>query len=197
MEDERRNVQLLLTREQLDVISALFGHYNWNFEDATVNNSCETSEDSSEVLTDRITDNRIFETTCVGNITSSSAGGNSGNTGGDQNDLADVLDGDCPNCLCNPCITHIQLWLGNGAPPHDRNSGLRNIRYRKFWTLLSQKGAWLDPRYKVRAMRQFQRTEADGCVCTKRKIMPDCVIVLVRQLYPNPESKLYMGHRWV
>ena len=29
-----------------------------------------------------------------------------------------------------------------------------------------------------------------------REIMPDCVLLLVRELYPNPVGVPHLGHKW-
>jgi hypothetical protein len=34
-------------------------------------------------------------------------------------------------------------------------------------------------------------------VTVAREIMPDCVLSVVRGLYPNPPSQPYMGHKWL
>jgi hypothetical protein len=42
------------------------------------------------------------------------------------------------------------------------------------------------------------RDQVDEYVVTvAREIMPDCVLSVVRGLYPNPPSQPYMGHKWL
>jgi hypothetical protein len=36
----------------------------------------------------------------------------------------------------------------------------------------------------------------DNVTYHKREIMPQCVLDLCRQKYPNPKGQPYMGHKW-
>lgn len=188
MEEERRLVQLRLTREQIDVISSLFNHNDWDFDDAVVSNPWQISEEETQhVISTTPTDHHNQETAC--------GHSNSGEPYSDQE--VDITEG-CKDCLCNPCITtDVQAWLGIGAPAHARNAALRKVRYKKFWTLLSRRGLWSNHVYKRRKLAQLGRNENDGCVWTKREIIPECILLQVRGLYPNPPGKPYMGHKWV
>ncbi len=59
-----------------------------------------------------------------------------------------LYDDTCPHCYLSPCVTrHKQSWLGAGAAPHGRNSSNRKKKYRLFWNMLSNVGAWNHPQY--------------------------------------------------
>lgn len=195
MEDNKEKVEFMLTHEQFEVISALFGHYSWNIDDALINKpSWERLEVASQLVEASTSPNQC-------NITSIGASNDESqdNQPSDQNIQDNDIEGECSNCFCYPCVTSSpQQWLGNGAEPHPRNSGLRKIRYKKFWTLLSRQNVWKNHRYQQKKARLFGRREEDhGIVWTNREIMPECVLTLVRGLYPNPTDVPYMGHKWV
>ena len=109
---------------------------------------------------------------------------------------------ECPHCYCTPCVTdnanRQQWWVQVARQPNRMNAKLRKQAYRRFWTMLYHRLAWLDARYlakKTTALQQQHRHE--GWVGTHvRDIMPDCVLTRVRQWYPNPEKIPYMGHLW-
>jgi len=115
----------------------------------------------------------------------------------------DVTDPEaCPYCFLNPCCTTFrQGWLGHGQAAHARNHSTRKEKYRKFWSLLGALGAWVQPLYLAKKARvlhnEVSREElvwAGGI--TVREIMPECVLKLVRGLYPNLPGVPYMGHKW-
>lgn len=137
MEDQRRLVQLKLTQEQTEVITALFNHNNWNFDAAVVSNPWSLSEEETQhVISTNGTDQHSQEPLKTAGDQSPC----SGSQEPDSDHEDDIIEG-CVHCLCNPCITsEVQSWLGNGAPAHERNSALRKVRYKKFWTLLSRRG---------------------------------------------------------
>lgn len=65
------------------------------------------------------------------------------NGNGDNSQQQDQI---CHHCFLAPCVTeNIQTWLGEGAGPHVQNSPLRKKRYKLFWTILSNRGAWQHP----------------------------------------------------
>ena len=106
----------------------------------------------------------------------------------------DESQAECPFCFCQPCVTTFkQGWLGVGQAPTFRNAGIRKRIYKKYWTMLDRRGAWRDDRYLT---RKTNRMLADGCVVTRREIMPFCVIRQARALYPNPHGHAYNGHHW-
>lgn len=101
----------------------------------------------------------------------------------------------CPECYSVPCVLQFpQAWFGIQHPPHARNNAIRKKKYKNFWRMLDQRGAWRDPRYLA---KKAQRARDDHfTVWSRREIMPDCVIDFVRGLYPNLPGRPYMGHRW-
>lgn len=99
----------------------------------------------------------------------------------------------CDRCLCTPCVTdkaNKQLWWAN-EPETAKwgNNKKRKNCYKAFWTFLYHRGIWALPQYIER------KNAIIGGVRTRREIMPDCVVTLVRSWYPNPGDNLYMGHR--
>ncbi|CAC5392266.1 unnamed protein product [Mytilus coruscus] len=98
----------------------------------------------------------------------------------------------------SPCVTqNRQNWLGVGQRPHARNSRIRKLKYKLFWRMLQDRGAWNNPQYRSKKRRLLNRDRVDETVViVRREVIPDCVLNLVRELYPNPKSKPYMGHRW-
>ena len=197
---ETRDIIFRVTREQLLAIEAFYNHNDWNFNDSIINNPWEETESQELICVG-----------CVPEMTSSQNSDNNENShrNGDQNieegfqnirEHGQINGDECLHCFCSPCVTNDrQQWLGQGAPKHVRNSGIRKERYKKFWTLLSRKGAWLDSRYltKKSALMGRNDTQESCSVWTKRELMPDCVLNLVRELYPNPDNRPYMGHKWV
>jgi hypothetical protein len=120
-----------------------------------------------------------------------------------EQEYQDKRDGECPHCFCLPCITtYQQAWLGNGQQPRAGNNIIRKKMYRNFWKMLDRRGAWIDPRYLQKEQTLFQQAyqsdsdESFVTVNSVRRVMPECVLIMVRQLYPNPEKIPYMGHKW-
>ena len=109
-----------------------------------------------------------------------------------ENDL------ECEHCFCYPCVTsNRQSWLGNGQEASNRNSGIRKEKYKLFWRMMQNRGAWSHRRYLQKKSRMLNRDRVDeSVVIVRREVMPECVLHLVRDLYPNPKSKPYMGHKW-
>lgn len=107
---------------------------------------------------------------------------------------------ECPFCYCQPCITHEdvrqQWWQQQPAPPHHDNTGCRKKVYKRFWTMIYNRGVWHDPRYldKKADALGLQRNRQHWV--HRRDIIPLCVLKLVRYWYPNPEGEPYMGHHW-
>ena len=63
-------------------------------------------------------------------------------------------------------------------------------------------GGWHDRKYVEKKERLYVLDEGDGVVQIGghggiRDVMPDCVLNLVRGLYPNPPGQSYMGHKWI
>ena len=61
--------------------------------------------------------------------------------------------------------------------------------------MISRRNAWADVRYITKKTQQLNQNN-EHLVWTSMEIMPDCVLTLVRNLYPNPPGRLYMGHKW-
>ena len=85
----------------------------------------------------------------------------------------------------------------DGAVSHRRNSGIRKKMYRKFWSMLEMRNSWRHPAYLQKKSAVMERDGVDESVVeVLREIMPDCVLLLVRELYPNPVGVPYLGHKW-
>ena len=65
---------------------------------------------------------------------------------------------------------------------------------------MTDRGAWKDERYlQKKAQLQGQHNaneDIEGWLPSRHEIMPDCVLQIVRHLYPNPKGVPYMGHRF-
>ena len=89
-------------------------------------------------------------------------------------------------------------WMSDGAPPSNNNSITRKTLYRKFWATISNTGGWQKPQYLAKKIVQ---RGTDTVVFHKRDIIPQCVLNLCRQKYPNPKDKPYIwntnGHNVV
>ncbi len=84
-----------------------------------------------------------------------------------------------------------------GQSAHRRNSGIRKKMYRKFWSMLEMRNSWRHPAYLQKKSAVMERDGVDESVVeVLREIMPDCVLLLVRELYPNPVGVPYLGHKW-
>ena len=128
-----------------------------------------------------------------------SAGVDVGHSG--QGSETSELDDDrqeCVFCFCSPCVTCVrQQWLGHGQDAHKRNSGIRKKLYRKCRSMMNMRGAWRHPLYVRKKATVVCRDHVDGtAVHVLREIMPECVLKLVRGLYPNPPDTPYLGHKW-
>ena len=176
MDDEFYVVSIVMTREQREVIQALFTHNDWDYKEVGEREQFSRHGDEDEIE-------------IPGMIIPPVQG---------------ALE--CPYCLCRPCITdqsHRQLWWEDEPQvAHERNSLIRKGLYKKFWTMLFHRMAWNDPRYmakKAAVLNQDANRRYNvwaGGRLNKRDIMPECVLKLVRGWYPNPSHMQYMGHRW-
>ena len=205
--EQRKEVLLQLTKEESEIISDFINFNNWDLDAILLRNDWETETEHNfqESVVDETTRNTCSAESAVSNPTEEPLGddrgiNNGGGGGGDHDPPNDGLNpGECNFCFCCPCVTsNRQAWLGSGARPHNRNSAIRKVKYRKFWNLLSGAGAWFHPRYVHKKSQILGRHNTDdlGEMWTLREIMPDCVLNLVRELYPNPPGRPYMGHRW-
>ncbi|KAJ8303652.1 LOW QUALITY PROTEIN: hypothetical protein KUTeg_018762 [Tegillarca granosa] len=75
-----------------------------------------------------------------------------------------------------------EKWEDEPLPLGENNNKERKERYKYFWKDIKKE----NPINKDPQRKQF--------VWHKRDIMPLCVLKLVRNWYPNPEGKPYMGH---
>lgn len=199
MSGTRRQVCLNLTELEISTIQALFSHSEWDFDSCVVfNNWSESNTD--EVI--RSCTNQEITAVCS---TSANFPGQDeeqlaveGNPGhGDENETQQINERECMYCFCHPCVTtNRQIWLGNGSPPHARNSAIRKTKYKKFWTMMSVRCAWNHPRYIAKKAEKLNQGDSENIVWTLRELMPECVLSLVRNLYPNPSGRPYMGHKW-
>lgn len=127
--------------------------------------------------------------------------GDDSDDGDESNSESSDSESECRFCFCSPCVTtHRQLWLPN-QPAHPRaaNSELRRQKYKKFWKIMDTLGAWRNAKYLRKKHRRFGVDDVDTVwagVGSIREIMPQCILDLVRGIYPNPPGQPYMGHKW-
>ena len=105
------------------------------------------------------------------------------------------LDGECQYCFMRPCITARNLQIvGSGQSACEDNSGIRKGIYKLYWKVLNNAGLWNNPRYL--AVKVQRANGREWAISHKREVMPICVLVQLRALYPNPKGKPYMDHMW-
>ena len=107
---------------------------------------------------------------------------------------------ECQFCLCAPCVTEKrQQWMERSNPPRPKNNEIRKEKYKSFWKMILIRGGWDDPRYvqKKDIALGIPENNRRNWLPQQREIMPDCVVALVREKYPNPKNIPYMGHKWV
>lgn len=106
----------------------------------------------------------------------------------------------CPFCFCQPCVTDEKFrqlwWSDNPKPPEPSNSSIRKDIYKRFWVMLSHRGAWDKEEYIQKRANALDSIRNNNIVI-RREIMPDCVLKIVRGWYPNPSNVSYMGHKWI
>lgn len=193
MADNRKGYKILLTDEQKEAIE-IFCHMNeWDI-------SFEHLEDTDLVHVEN-------------DITPSAGQQNEGSNAAvcarqaPREDIWTDPDAEeCAFCYLRPCVTtHRQSWLGGGRDARLANRVTRKTLYKKFWSVMDYRGAWNDPRYldkKEAAMHEADNQEIVVWIKgpkareSVREIMPECILKLVRNLYPNPHGVPYMGHRW-
>jgi len=86
-----------------------------------------------------------------------------------------------------------QLWWPESPIlPALQNAPERKRLYQRFWAMMTNNGAWNDPRYitKKSIARKSKTT------WHRRELMPDCILKKCRQWLPNPVNVAYMGHKW-
>lgn len=192
MESHQNGQQVLslcVTEEQRLAIQAFFNHNDWDFREVTQHSNSQSLDEENSP------ENDIISSHDHDNVEPENE-----NQSGSQPDTVEQLqNGDtCPECFCSPCVTrNRQNWLGNGQIAHVRNSGIRKSKYKLFWRMLQNRGAWSIQQYLNKKARLLNRDRVDeSVVVVRREVMPHCVLNLVRELYPNPKSKPYMGHKW-
>ena len=67
-----------------------------------------------------------------------------------------------------------------------------------FWKLVDMNGGWTHHKYIRKKRRPFGLDDSATVwvgVGSVREIMPQCILDLVRRIYPNPPEQPYMGLR--
>ena len=111
------------------------------------------------------------------------------------------IDGEtkCIYCFCQPCVTNEQnrqqWWGTDPTAPGIENSGKRKKCYQRFWAMMAHRHVWNIPEYLEKRAQSLSENR-HKCVIIHREIMPDCVLSVVRNWYPNPPKVQYMGHKW-
>ena len=162
----KKKISILVNKEQESIIRGIFCHYGWDIESAE---EIDEGRREADRAAQEIEENRVSS---------------------DLHIPRDPSAEECPHCFCQPCVTTVrQHWLGTGQRASDRNAVIRKTLYRKFWTLLCRRGTWLDPRYIERKSLVMR---VERAVVSKRELIPDCVLRLVRGMYPNPQHRKYL-----
>lgn len=164
-------LSLEVTQEQRDAIYHFFAHNDWDFHEVHLDKNNESIEENSDCNYEEYSIQQDQELP------------------------------ECPHCLCRPCITNEQnrqlWWEDANHEPSEGNSFLRKDKFKRFWTNLFHRGVWSDPRYLTRKKDALKRDRPrKKYVYHRRDIIPKCVLGLVRQWFPNPSEKPYMGHKW-
>ena len=198
-----QNIRLTMdvTQEQMDTISQLFAHYDWDFNQIQQPN-VDTLRDSGgndDMFEDGTRDRPLPMSD------SSTQTDSHDSVHSEQEEFTPYHIDQDPNeevrrcCLCKPCITserNRQLWWENeDTNPSRRNHDLRKDKYRRFWTMMFHRNVWNDPRYldaKCVVLQNDPRCR--NLVCHRRDIMPKCVLSLVRGWFPNLPGIPYLGH---
>ena len=131
-----RNITLCVTQEQEDCISQLLETRGWT--DCIVDRTCNTTS-------------RAVSRAAHVHVASGSRQAACGLARPISDRHSDPSLEECPHCLLRPCVTaHRQQWLGAGQRAIRANAPLRKDKYKKFYAVLAQRGAWNDPRYLAR-----------------------------------------------
>ena len=169
--DGRSLLTIRVTEEQRELISAMWAHNDWELD--VVADQTGTHEPMPDVIE------------------------HVGYPIPPDNDQEE-----CPYCFCRPCVTsedNRQGWWEDEHPPQRSNHLLRKPIYRRFWTMLANRGAWRDPRYLQKKTAELNIGHDHVMVgpgIHPRDIMPDCVLKTVRTWLPNMPGQPYMGHKW-
>lgn len=114
-------------------------------------------------------------------------------TGPCREEAGQLQEDSCPYCFLSPCITTSNQnapWIGPGQNACVENSGIRKNIYKRFWKCIGNLGGWDLPQYTEKKQR------LGGPLYHVRQVMPECVLTLARDLYPNPKDMPYMDHKW-
>lgn len=201
--DTTYNIRIIgVNREQEEAISIFLNSMDWEYLQIEVeDNQANQANQAHEAATP-------FQTQEDGARTHRNAHANNGpNVPLPEPWHADLLHEDghptCDYCFLQPCVTtHRQAWLQDQQPPKDTNNKIRKKMYRKFWSVMEYRGAWHHPLYMEKKIIALGGEPDHNLVWESavgqhvREIMPDCILKLVRGLYPNPPGVAYMGHRW-
>lgn len=198
----RKTCKLLnITDEQIEAIQIFINMNEWDQEIRLVVESDDMHEDTK---TPSGPVSEVDLIASVSNVDNEDDPTNaSGRTKHDQ--LRDNTLPACGECFLQPCVTHYrQGWLVKLKAAHAKNRITRRRMYCKFWSVMDYRGAWQDPRYIAKKRKELQQAgyisestvwqTALGQV--QREIMPDCVVTMIRGLYPNPPGVPYTGHKW-
>lgn len=184
--NKKELITIIVTLDQKEAIRAFFAHHNWDLE-IVEEKEFKENISNTEYLNEATND--------CSTSTSGDQATSSGEVADDDNCRNDPQF--CTECLSSPCVTvHHQAWLGPGQRPKAGNNLLRKVRYKKFWKMLDDRGLWRNPVYLKRKQEMYKREVGGEITFIKREIIPNCVLNLVRSLYPNPPGVDYMGHMW-
>ncbi|XP_045213777.1 uncharacterized protein LOC123564336 [Mercenaria mercenaria] len=191
-----RFVTLELTSEQTDAIKTLFLQNNWSY--------CEVKSEGKNITRKR--KKTMCASTAEASISSYGQATDDKDQGEpnhdpdpeDPNNDSDPSDGNddskCIHCYMSPCVTVSQIHLGGeGQEPSEYNPPIRKSIYKRFWRVIDNLGGWKLLPYQNKKRELAQRQNVVYC---KREVMPECVLLFTRGLYPNPDGQPYMGHKW-
>lgn len=189
-EDQNIRITINVSELQLNTITNLFNHYDWEWSEPSNNKQFSTVSTQCEEL-------QVHEERGIENNVQPAEGVNYPNFHIAQDEHAD----ECQYCYCKPCITNernMQLWWeSEDSEPSVRNSGLRKEKFKRFWTMMHHRNVWEDERYQSKKKEALKKdTRCKKYAWHRRDIMPKCVLQLVRKWLPNPQNIPYMGHLW-
>lgn len=175
---ETVDIHLQISLDQLQAIQIFFHEQGWDYAE------CEILEESSK-----------------GDCDDSSDSGEELNINPLPEEIIPAVENEeeCQYCYCTPCITNEtnrQQWWSNGpSPPHRLNTIHRKALYKRFWTMMYNRGAWHDDRYLTKKSIALGDRRRHHWI-HRRDIMPNCVLKVVRLWLPNLEGVPYMDHLW-
>jgi len=207
---EKHKLVLYVTDEQEEALQIFWGMNDWDFmpetesdtrDSSTMTNTLSSCSEDSEVNASPMDMcPKVSETSDISNFEEQGETCVSETFRLREIDIITDKDGRtplrCRHCFLSPCITtQKQQWLGKGQSARAGNAAIRRQRYKLFWKLLNDNGAWQIQEYIQKKVLAMNRNNP-AVVWTTREIIPDCVLGLVRDLYPNPLGNPYMGHQW-